>query len=108
MLAASGSVSVRPSPSGFRAEARSKNCVVDFLRNPPERGYDEIAEVYTYYSRPVEPQDALRKKACDLGADAVIVARDFLIAWECFGDRKLIAGIAIKYRDTPTGPEHHG
>ena len=39
--------------------------------------------------------------ACELGADAVIVTRDFLVSTERGPDRKLVAGIAIKYRDSP-------
>lgn len=97
----SGSASVRPSPSGAKAEPRPADCTVQFLRNPPSRKYDELGEIYGhYYSREVEPQDVLREKACSLGADAVIVTKDFLVSSLSGPDRKSIAGTAIKYRDS--------
>jgi hypothetical protein len=94
----SGSASVKPSPSGAKAEPRPPDCTVEFLRNPPSRTYDELGEIYGYYSRDVEPQDVLREKACSLGADAVIVTKDFVISSVSGPDRKSIAGTAIKYR----------
>jgi hypothetical protein len=96
----SGSASVKPSPSGAKAQPRPADCTVEFLRNPPSRTYDELGELYGYYSREVEPQDVLREKACALGADAVIVTKDFVISTESGPDRKSIAGTAIKYRDS--------
>jgi hypothetical protein len=96
----SGSAAVKPSPSGAKAEPRPPDCTVEFLNNAPERKYDELGELYGYYSREVEPQDVLREKACALGADAVIVTKDFVISTESGPDRKSIAGTAIKYRDS--------
>jgi hypothetical protein len=104
LLMACGSVAVHPSPSGTKAASRPLDCTVEFLRRQPERAYDELAEVYSYYSRVVTPEDVLREKACDLGADAVIVTRDFLISTEHGPDRKLVAGIAIKYRASTVAP----
>ena len=103
----SGSASVKPSPSGAKAESRPPGCTVEFLRETPERKHDELGEIYSYYSRVVAPQDVLREKACELGADAVIVTRDFLIS-NRGPDRKLVAGIAIKYRDSTGAPEPRG
>jgi hypothetical protein len=102
VVAGCGSVSVRPSPSGFKAEARPRDCAVEFLRKQPAREYDEIAELYSYFHSVVEPQDVLREKACELGADAVIVNTDFLVSHGRGPDHKLIAGSAIKYRGTVT------
>jgi hypothetical protein len=107
-LVACGSVSVTPSPPRLRAQARGPDCALEFLRSAPERAYDEIAEVYSYFPRVVEPQEVLREKACELGADAVIVTRDFLISTGRASDRKLVAGTAIKYRDAARAPEHRG
>ena len=95
-LAGCGSVSVRP--TAFKAAPRPPDCALDFFRHPPVRDYDELGEVFSYYPYVVAPQEALRAKACELGADAVIVTRDFLIATSRTPDRKLIAGVAIKYR----------
>jgi hypothetical protein len=105
---ACGSVSVKPSPSGAKAESRPPGCTVEFLRETPERKHDELGEIYSYYSRVVAPQDVLREKACELGADAVVVTRDFLISTERGPDRKLVAGTAIKYRDSTAAPEPRG
>ena len=101
---ACGSVGVNPSRSGLKAESRPLDCAVEFLREPPQRAYDDLGELYSYYPWVVEPEDVLREKACVLGADAVIVTRDFLISTERGPDRKLVAGIAIKYRDPAVAP----
>ena len=93
----SGSASVKPSPSGAKAESRAPDCAVEFLRNAPERKYDELGEIYGYYSREVEPQDVMREKACALGADAVIVTKDFVVSNVQGPDRKFLSGTAIKY-----------
>jgi hypothetical protein len=108
VLTACGSVSVKPSPSGAKAESRPTDCAVEFLRNAPEREHDELGEIYSYYSQVVEPREVLREKACELGADAVIVARDFLISTVRGPDRKLVSGIAIKYRDPAGAPAPRG
>lgn len=99
VLAGCGSASVRPSPSGFTASPRPDDCKVEFLRSTPDRGFDTIAEVYGYYSYVAEPEDVLRQKACQLGADAVVVTVDFLVSTGRSPDRKLLTGLAIKYRD---------
>jgi hypothetical protein len=100
-----GSVSVTPPRTAAKAEARPRDCAVEFLRTAPERTYDELGEIYSYYSRVVEPQEVLREKACELGADAVVVTRDFLVTTSSrFPDRKLVAGTALKYRDVTGVP----
>jgi hypothetical protein len=99
LLMACGSVGVKPSRFGGEAASRPPDCTVEFLHKPPERAYDELGEMYSYYSWVAEPQHVLREKACALGADAVIVTRDFLISTVHGPDRKLVVGIAIKYRD---------
>ncbi len=107
MLNGCGSVSTRPSRSGFRAEARPKGCRVEFLRRAPERDYVELGEMYSYFREVVEPENVLRETACELGADAVIVTRDFLVSHGKGPDHKLVAGIAIKYRE-PAVPGSSG
>ena len=100
-------VKVFPSSSGFRAEPKPADCPIDFLLHPPEVPYDEIADLVRYlpyaeanaYPDGIEPQNLLRQKACELGADAVIITRDTLIPHLEGPDSKLVAGIAIKYRD---------
>jgi hypothetical protein len=62
-----------------------------------ERPYDEIAALHarggdTFRNGPSEFQDALRAKACELGADAVIVTQDFT------GPGGIMNAAAIRYR----------
>ena len=102
---ACGSVSVKPPSPAVKAESRPRDCTVEFLRAAPERTYDELGEIYSYYSRVVEPQEVLREKACELGADAVVVTRDFLVSNSKGPDRKVVAGTALKYRDVTGVPE---
>jgi hypothetical protein len=89
-------VSVKPSE--FKAAARPHDCQVEFLQKPPAKAYDALGELYGYWPAEVKPADVLREKACEMGADAVIVTRDFLISAVTGPDRKQIAGTAIKYR----------
>jgi hypothetical protein len=90
-------VSVKPTE--FKAAARPRDCKVEFLWKPPAKAYDALGELYGYWPTPVEPADVLRKQACDLGADAVIVTTDFLVSTVGTPDRKMITGTAIKYRE---------
>jgi hypothetical protein len=107
-LAPIGCGSVSVNPAGARVESRPRDCTVEFLRRAPERRYEDLGEMYSYYSWVVEPQDVLRERACELGADAVIVTRDFLVSTVHGPDRKVVAGIAIKYRDSMAAPEPRG
>ncbi len=108
VLAGCGSVSVTPSRTGFKAASRPAGCTIEFLHHAPQRGYDELGEMFSYFASVVEPQDVLREKACELGADAVIVTWDSLISHGRGPDHKLVAGIAIKYRGTTSAPAHCG
>ena len=89
-------VSVKPSE--FKAAARPPDCQVEFLQGPPAKAYDTLGELYGYWPAEVKPADVLREKACEMGADAVIVTRDFLVSTVNGPDRKQIVGTAIKYR----------
>jgi hypothetical protein len=111
-LAGCGTVKVFPASSGFKAERRPPDCQVQFLLRPPQQPYDEIADLVRYlpgaestetYPGGTEPQDVLRQKACELGADAVIITRDMLIPSLEGADAKLVAGIAVKYRSAAGG-----
>jgi hypothetical protein len=60
---------------------RPADCRVEFYRTkPPERPYDEVSTLHFSGSADAAvAQEALRAKACELGADAVIVTRDFVV-----------------------------
>jgi uncharacterized protein YbjQ (UPF0145 family) len=90
--------------------ARPADCPLDFLQKAPARAYEELAQLETHLTAPpADPREVLRPKACELGADAVIVTRNFVT--NEFG-HVLVAGTAIKYRaepapaaETPPQPE---
>ena len=92
----SSSVSVKPSE--LKAAARPRDCQVEFLKKPPARAYDALGELYGNWPTEVKPADVLREKACEMGADAVIVTRDVLIPTGAGPARMELAGTAIKYR----------
>ena len=99
LVGASGCGAVKVSPTGAGAEAKPADCAIEFLRKAPARPYAELGELQSHVTL-VPPEGALsvlRPKACELGADAVIVKRDFVT--NEFG-HTLVAGVAIRY----TGP----
>ncbi|WP_176065101.1 hypothetical protein [Anaeromyxobacter diazotrophicus] len=84
---------------------RPSDCPLEFLQKAPERPYDELAELETHVTAAPAggTREALRPKACELGADAVIVTRDFVT--NAYG-HAIVAGTAIKYRaEAPPAPE---
>jgi hypothetical protein len=94
-------VKVKRSSSAEHLEPKPADCDLDWLpRAPPGRTFHEIAELYTHVTTPAfaTPDVVLGEKACELGADAVIVVRNFVI--NPLG-HKIIAGKAIKYDQPP-------
>ncbi len=102
-LGACGCVKVVPSDADVKAAPRASGCEIEFLRKAPDRPYDELAELSTHVTNPPRegPEYALRAKACELGADAVIVTQSFVT--NPYG-HVLVAGTAIKYREEPARP----
>ena len=95
-------VTVIPSGPGVRAQAKPPECRIDFYRTKVDRPYDEIAALHasggdTFKNGAEAFQRALQAKACELGADAVIVTQDFL------GPGLVMDAVAVKYRDTAAG-----
>jgi hypothetical protein len=95
-VAGCGSVKVTPSGSDLRLEPRPKDCGIEFLEKAPERAYQEIADLQAHVTSPPAggADEVLREKACELGADAVVVTRKFVT--NAYG-HVLVAGTAIKY-----------
>ena len=84
--------------------ARPSDCALEFLEKRPGRPYDELGELETHVTAPPPggAREALHADACRLGADAVIVTRDFVT--NEFG-HAMVAGTAIKYRsEAPDEP----
>ncbi len=102
-IAACSPVRVKPSDVEGAA-ARPPDCALEFLNKAPARPYDELGELESHVTAPPPggAREALRADACRLGADAVIVTRDFVT--NALG-HALVAGTAIKYRsDAPVEP----
>ena len=99
LLAACSPVRVKPSGVEGVAE-RSPDCPLEFLNKAPGRPYDELGELESHVTAPPPggAREALRPDACRLGADAIIVTKDFVT--NEFG-HALVAGTAIKYRAEP-------
>jgi hypothetical protein len=81
-----------PSGPGIEPEPRPVTCKIDFYRTkPPDRAYDEIASLHVEGERRADlAQESLRVRACQLGAHAVVVTRDY-----AFGT---MTGAAVVYR----------
>lgn len=99
-LSACSSVHVVPTASATHAQPRPSDCPLELLRSPPEKPYDELAELTSHVTAPPKggALEVLRPKACELGADAVIVLRDQVLNEM---GHTLVAGIAIKFRPEP-------
>lgn len=104
-LCACSSVKVTPS-SDVRYEPKPKGCGLEFLEKAPARPYVEIAELAEHVKAPPPggAAEALHDKACELGADALIVTRHTVT--NAYG-HVFVAGKAIKYveRAQPTEEE---
>ncbi len=101
-LAACGAVKVTRLDT-VDAAAKPDDCAIEFLTKAPGRAYDEIAELDSHVTNVPRdgPLEVLREPACRLGADAVIVTRNFVI--NMLGHVH-VAGTAIRYRVEPAPP----
>jgi hypothetical protein len=89
---------------GAHAEQKPAGCRIDFYRTKVDRTYVELAAIHasggdTFKNGADAFHRALQEKACELGADAVIVTQDYL------GPGGVMDGVAIKYGEPP--PLHH-
>lgn len=87
-----------PAMPGLLAKPKAQSCRIEFLRSKlPERPYDELGGLFVEGStEPEELQAALSRKACELGADAVLITRDYTPA---FGRvPATMTGTAVRYR----------
>jgi hypothetical protein len=86
--------------SDVKLPPKPSDCPVEFLRKAPAEPYDELADLESHVTAPPAggAVEVLRPKACELGADAVIVTSDFVT--NEFG-HVIVAGKAIKYRAEP-------
>jgi hypothetical protein len=95
-LAGCGAIKVRSASSAPQLQAKPSDCDIDLLFKAPKRAYQEIAELDAHVTRPGGSPEVFHEKACELGADAIIVIRDFML--NPLG-HKLEAAMAIKYSE---------
>ena len=96
-------VSVTPSGSAS-ATPRTANCQIEFFRSKvPDRPYDELAGLHASGGLNAgEVQEEMRSKACQVGADAVIITRDFVGGTQ--SALAIMTGTAVKYRAATAQP----
>jgi hypothetical protein len=101
---AAGSVRVKNARTDLGLKSKPDNCALEMLDRAPARAFEEIAELDTHVTSIPKggAPEALRAKACELGADAVIVTLNFVT--NEFG-HTMVAGTAIKYVLTPPKAE---
>lgn len=90
-----------PSGPGVTASPKAADCRLDFYRTRVDRPYDELAAIRasdgdTLKNNAPDFEEVIRAKACELGADAVIVTQDLL------KPGGTMIAIAIRFRDTGT------
>jgi hypothetical protein len=94
-----GTVTTTPAGPGVQLAPREAGCSVEFHRTrPPDAAYDEIATFHLEgpWADAAAAQDALRARACAVGADAVVVTRDFTRV-DAFGTSAM-TGTAVSVR----------
>ncbi len=103
-LSACSSVQVS-SRSAVTAPAKPASCSLPFLRLPPsDRPFDELAALHysghmNMRGDPASVEDALRAKGCELGADALIVVREFVPGVAgANGTPPMMSVTAVRYR----------
>lgn len=101
LAAGCGHVSVTDSGTGRRAAARPAGCTIEFFRaKAPESPFDELGTLHWEgtLSGASAAQEAIRDRACQLGADAVIVTRDYVPYTQ--NTSGFMTATAIKFRAT--------
>jgi len=103
-LSACSSVQIS-SRSGVTAPAKPASCSLPFLRAAPsDRPFDELAALHyaghvNMGGDPAAVEDDLRAKGCELGADALIVVREFVPGVAGANGRPPMMSVtAVRYR----------
>ncbi len=101
LMACACATSVSTTPAGkLSAPPRAAGCQVEFFRSKvPDRPYDELAGLHAEGGRSAtQVQEAMRARACEVGADAVIITRDYVPAAPNIP--AIMTGTAVKYRES--------
>jgi len=102
-LGAAGCSAVKVYGGDGSGTPRPSDCAIEFLFQPPSRPYHALADLQSHVTS-VPPGGAwlaLRPKACELGADAVIVTRTQTLN---LLDHMMVEGTAIAWTLTPAAP----
>jgi len=105
LVAGCGHVAITDAGAGLRAAPRAGDCEVAFFRTKlPERAYDELAALHWEgpgaWSTAGGAQEDMRSCACRVGADAVVVTRDYFPGTQ--HSAATMTGSAIRYRPAAT------
>jgi hypothetical protein len=92
--AACSTVNVTKTAKGIYVPTKAAEVEIKGLA--PESGYEEIGMLSAsiYGTDPSTAYNTIREKAAAIGADAVVISNQML-----WGDRIIINGVAIKYKD---------
>jgi hypothetical protein len=89
----------RTAPEGDVAKAPSKpkGCEIAYLEKEPDRPYEELGEITDMVAKPdpFNPALAFRDRACEMGADALIVTRR--VVTDAY-DRMMLSARAIRWK----------
>jgi hypothetical protein len=85
---------------GGAKPAAQRDCQLEFLRKAPERPYEELGSILEHVMNvpAAGAIEAVRPKACAMGADAFIVEREQVLNY--FG-HTLVEGKAIRWTVAP-------
>jgi hypothetical protein len=104
-------ITVTPSGRSLDVAARKVDCVVEFHRSRvPDRAFDEVATLHLEGKGidAWEAQERMRRRACELGADAVVVTRDYVkVIGLSFGgpqENVVMTGTAVSYPEVRADP----
>jgi hypothetical protein len=106
LVSCAGTVHVSDAGNGVKAPPKPKDCAMPILRTKaPDRPYDEMAALHfggsglNQAGDPADAEQALREKACELGADALVATREFVPGVAGGKGRSpSMAATAIKFR----------
>jgi hypothetical protein len=91
--------------SSAHAAPKPPDCRLEIYRQrPPGAPFEELGdlELSASTNTPDAALQALREKACSLGADAMIITQEFTRV----GDSATMRSVAVRYRGTTADPLH--
>jgi hypothetical protein len=98
-----GSAPIRTAGGEAAGLARPSDCPLELLYKAPDRPYEPLGDLQIQVMQAPAggAVEALRPRACALGADAVIVTRNQVLN---VLDQAMVEGTAIRWRLVPATP----